>query len=237
MPRWALSGESWQTPEHVVGQGAALLTATAERGLEGIVAKRVDSTYQPGLRSRSWVKIKTVGRQEFVVGGWMPGKGKRRDSIGALLLGVHDRDGPLRYVGRVGSGFSDGELERLSGLLAPLERPTPPFTAGEKPPRGAVFCEPRLVVEVEFAHWTQSGNLRAPTYKGLREDKPAEQVVREDTAARRRTRRPMRHGRGRCFPCTGATPSGAGDGRGAGAEAVQPRQGALSKDGLHEGRS
>ncbi len=160
-------------------QGAALLTATAEQGLEGIVAKRVDSTYQPGLRSRSWVKIKTVGRQEFVVGGWMPGKGKRRDSIGALLLGVHDRDGALRYVGRVGSGFSDSELERLSGLLAPLERPTPPFTAGEKPPRGVIFCEPQLVVEVEFAHWTQSGNLRAPTYKGLREDKPAEQVVVE----------------------------------------------------------
>jgi bifunctional non-homologous end joining protein LigD len=112
----------------------------------------------------------------------MPGKGKRRDSIGALLLGVHDRDGPLRYVGRVGSGFSDSELERLSSLLAPTRRPTPPFTAGEKPPRGAVFCEPQLVVEVEFAQWTQNGSLRAPTYKGLREDKPAEQVMREDTA-------------------------------------------------------
>jgi bifunctional non-homologous end joining protein LigD len=181
----ALRGASWQTPEHVVGQGAALLAASAEQDLEGVLAKRLDSAYLPGARSRDWVKIKTVARQEFVVGGWMPGKGKRRDSIGALLLGVHDRDGALRYVGRVGSGFGDSELERLSGLLAPLARPTPPFTAGAKPPRGASFCEPQLVVEVEFAHWTQGGSLRAPTYRGLREDKAAEQVTREDTAGAR----------------------------------------------------
>ncbi len=112
----------------------------------------------------------------------MPGKGKRSDSVGALLLGVYDRDGQLRYVGRVGSGFSDSELQRLSGLLAPLARPASPFTAGEQPPRGARFCEPRLVVEVAFANWTAGGSLRAPVYKGLREDKPPEQVVREDIA-------------------------------------------------------
>ncbi len=175
-----LGGESWQTPEHVVGDGAAVLEASTEQRLEGIVAKRLDSTYQPGLRAKGWVKIKTVGRQEFVVGGWIAGKGKRKSSVGALLLGVHDRDRELRYVGRVGSGFSDAELQRLCALLAPLERPDSPFTAGEKPPRGASFCEPQLVVEVEFAHWTASGNLRAATYKGRREDKPAEQVLRED---------------------------------------------------------
>jgi bifunctional non-homologous end joining protein LigD len=179
----ALSGASWQTPEHVVGEGRALLAASAEQGLEGIVAKRLDSAYRPGLRSTDWVKIKHVSRQEFVVGGWMPGKGKRSDSIGALLLGVHDADRELRFVGRVGSGFSDDELERLSELLAPLERPTAPFTAGAKPPAGARFCEPQLVVEVEFANWTASGSLRAPTYKGMREDKPAGQVVREDSDA------------------------------------------------------
>jgi bifunctional non-homologous end joining protein LigD len=178
-----LDGESWQTPEHVVGDGGALLQASAEQGLEGIVAKRLDSIYQPGLRAKGWVKIKRVGRQELVVGGWMPGKGKRRQSIGALLLGVYDDAAQLRYVGRVGSGFSDSELERLSGLLAPLERPTSPFTAGERPPQGAVFCEPQLVVEVEFAHWTQRGNLRAAIYKGMREDKPAAQIVREDKPA------------------------------------------------------
>ncbi len=176
----ALNGASWQTPDHVVGQGAQLLAASAERHLEGVVAKRLESIYQPGVRSRDWVKVKTLARQEFVVGGWMPGKGKRRQSIGALLLGVYEAGGVLRYVGRVGSGFDEGDLQRLSRLLAPLERPTSPFGAGEKPPRGAVFCEPRLVVEVQFTSWTSAGSLRHPVYKGLREDKPAQQVVRED---------------------------------------------------------
>ena len=174
-----LDGESWRTPEHVVGQGSALLAASAEEGLEGIVAKRLDSIYQPGLRSRDWVKVKRFGRQEFVIGGWMPGKGKRTERIGALLLGVYE-DGRLRYVGRVGSGFSDSELERLSDLLAPLQRSTSPFAAGRRPPREAVFVEPRLLAEVEFSEWTGSGSLRQPTYKGLRTDKPAAEVVRED---------------------------------------------------------
>jgi len=111
----------------------------------------------------------------------MPGKGKRRESIGALLLGVYEPTGELRYVGRVGTGFSELELENLSRLLTPLQRPTSPFTAGEKPPREAVFVEPRLVAEVEFAEWTRTGSLRAPSYQGLREDKPAQEVVREDT--------------------------------------------------------
>ncbi len=177
-----LNGARWQTPEHVVGEGKALLTATAEQGLEGVVAKRLDSPYQPGVRTRDWVKVKRVARQELVVGGWMPGKGKRGESIGALLGGVYEDGGRLRYVGRVGSGFGDSELQRLSSLLAPLARGTSPFDAGERPPTGARFCEPRLVVEVEFANWTSRGNLRAATYKGLREDKPAEQVVREDAA-------------------------------------------------------
>ncbi len=176
----ALMGESWQTPEHVIGDGAALLEASAAQGLEGIVAKRSDSTYQPGVRARSWVKVKSVGRQEFVVGGWIAGRGKRTGSIGALLLGVYDADGSLRYVGRVGSGLGEHELARLAALLEPLARPASPFTAGERPPRGAVFCLPRLVVDVEFAHWTQGASLRAPVYKGLRDDKDAARVVRED---------------------------------------------------------
>jgi bifunctional non-homologous end joining protein LigD len=179
----ALSGDSWQTPEHVVGEGNALLEATVEQRLEGVVAKRLNSLYQPGARTSEWVKVKRVARQELVVGGWVRGKGKRSASIGALLLGVQDADGQLRYVGRVGSGFSDSELQRLSDLLAPLARMDSPFGAGEQPPRDALFCEPQLVVEVEFASWTESGSLRAPVYKGLREDKPAEQVVREDTAS------------------------------------------------------
>jgi bifunctional non-homologous end joining protein LigD len=175
-----LSGERWQTPEHIVGRGAAVLKASVEQQLEGIVAKRLDSTYHPGRRSPSWIKIKNTGRQEVVIGGWMPGQGRRSERLGALLVGVYETDGVLRYAGRVGTGFTDSELTRLGRLLAPLERARSPFGAGEKPPRGAVFAEPTLVAEVEFREWTTGGSLRAPSYKGLREDKPAREVVRED---------------------------------------------------------
>jgi bifunctional non-homologous end joining protein LigD len=186
----ALDGEHWQSPEHVTGEGAALLQASAEQGLEGILAKRLGSTYEPGLRTRDWVKVKTLARQELVVGGWMPGKGKRRHSIGALLLGVHEPNGALRYAGRVGSGFSDEDLRRLSETLAPLERSSSPFASGEQPPREAVFCEPQLVVEVQFSAWTDAGSLRHPVYKGLRGDKPAEQVVRQDNGGEEVAREP-----------------------------------------------
>jgi bifunctional non-homologous end joining protein LigD len=178
-----LAGESWQTPEHIVGHGQDVLGASAEQGLEGIVAKRLDSTYQPGRRASTWVKVKNFRRQEFVVGGWMPGQGRRRQRVGALLLGVYEQPGKLRYVGRVGTGFSESELGRLGRLLRGLQRPSSPFSSGAAPPRGAVFCEPKLVVEVEFREWTRSGILRQSSYKGLREDKPAEEVVREDAEA------------------------------------------------------
>ena len=178
-----LNGSSWQTPEHLLGSGSAVLAASAEQALEGIVAKRLDSTYQPGGRPGTWVKIKNIHRQEFVIGGWVPGKGSRAAGIGALLVGVHDERGMLRYSGRVGTGFTEQELERLVRLLGPLERPGSPFAAGgTRPPRDAVYCEPKLVAEVEFREWTAAGSLRHPSYKGLREDKPAGQVVREDQA-------------------------------------------------------
>jgi bifunctional non-homologous end joining protein LigD len=175
-----LNGAHWQTPEHTLGDGAALLAAATEQSLEGVVAKRLDSTYRPGSRSGEWVKVKGVQRQEFVVGGWLPGKGKRASTIGALLLGVHEPGGALRYVGRVGSGLREEDLTRLSALLTPLQLEDSPFTSGEKPPRESVFCEPRVVVEVRFAHWTAGGSLRHPVYVGLRDDKDAGRVVRED---------------------------------------------------------
>jgi bifunctional non-homologous end joining protein LigD len=177
----SLSGESWQTPEHLTGRGRDVLKATAEQKLEGIVAKRLDAPYEPGARSSAWTKIKNVGRQELVLGGWLPGEGRRERRIGALLVGVYDPDGAFRYAGRVGTGFDDAELDRLGKLLEPLKRGDSPFTAGERPPRGAVFAEPELVAEIEFTEWTSAGVLRHPSYKGLREDKDAREVVREDT--------------------------------------------------------
>ena len=158
-----------------------MLEATAEQKLEGIVAKRLDSPYEPGARGSAWIKIKNVGRQELVIGGWLPGEGRRERRIGALLVGVFDRDGGLRFAGRVGTGFSDAELDRLGKLLVALEREDSPFTAGERPPRQAVFVEPQLVAEIEFSEWTSAGVLRHPSYKGLREDKDAREVVREQT--------------------------------------------------------
>ena len=177
-----LSEGSLQTPEYLVGQGGALLEAATEQGLEGVVAKRLDSSYQPGRRSGGWIKVKRPGRQEFVVGGWLAGKGSRSRRIGALLLGVGEPDGSLRYVGRVGSGFSERELDRLARLLEPLRREDSPFTGGGVP-RGAHFCEPQLVVEVSFSEWTGDGRLRHPVYLGLREDKPAGEVVMEGPPA------------------------------------------------------
>jgi bifunctional non-homologous end joining protein LigD len=180
-------GERWQVPDQVVGGGRELLAATREQGLEGIVAKRVDSVYEPGRRGGAWRKIKNVNRQELVIGGWLPGEGRRQERIGALLVGVHEEgdDGPLRFAGRVGTGFTEAELDRLAGVLAPLVRDASPFDVVPKAvkiPREAVWVEPELVAEVEFVEWTREGVLRAPSYKGLREDKPAALVVREPVA-------------------------------------------------------
>jgi bifunctional non-homologous end joining protein LigD len=178
-----LKGTSFQTPDYLVGDGRAVLAACATQGLEGIVAKRLDSSYIPGRRTATWVKVKNVNRQEFVIGGWLPGKGRHSGALGALLAGVYDEHAALRYAGRVGTGFSDAERDRLVALLTPLTRASSPFTAGERPPSGAFFCEPLLVAEVEFAEWTKSGSLRHPSYKGLRDDKSAELVTREHTPA------------------------------------------------------
>ena len=169
-----------QVPRVHVGDGPELLEATRRQGLEGLVAKRTDSVYLPGRRSRSWVKVKNFRRQEFVVGGWLGGSGARAGRIGALLVGHQDEAG-LRYAGRVGTGFNDAELERLAGRLAPLARERSPFS----PPlpadvtRAGHWVEPRLVVEVAFTEWTGAGTLRAPSYKGERHDKDPAAVVRE----------------------------------------------------------
>jgi bifunctional non-homologous end joining protein LigD len=176
-----LSGPAWQTPGYHAGGAADWLAASRGQGLEGIVLKRLESRYEPGRRSTAWLKVKNRLRQEFVIGGWVPGEGRRADAIGALLVGYHARpgDGALRYAGKVGTGFDRRELERLGRLLAPLERERSPF-AERGVPRGAVFVEPQLVAEVEFAEWTSQGTLRHPSYAGLRDDRDPAEVVREE---------------------------------------------------------
>jgi bifunctional non-homologous end joining protein LigD len=179
----ALEGGAWQTPAHHVGQGRELLAATAELGLEGVIAKRMRSPYRAGERSSEWLKIKNVRRQELVIAGWLPGKGARSGRIGALLVGYYEDPGDpgsLRYAGRVGTGFDDAELGHLAAELGARRRRSSPFAdVGVKPPREARFAKPELVAEVEFAEWTRDGVLRASSYKGLRTDKPAQQVVLE----------------------------------------------------------
>jgi bifunctional non-homologous end joining protein LigD len=175
-----LDGPSWQVPAYHRGEGAALREASRTQGLEGIIAKRLDSPYRPGKRTRDWLKIKNVRGQEVVIGGWLPGHGRRPGELGALLVGYYD-DGELRYAGKVGTGFDATDLRLLRERLGPLERTSSPFT-GRQPEKGATFVEPELVCEVTFGEWTRAGTLRHPSYLGLREDKPATEVVREEMA-------------------------------------------------------
>jgi bifunctional non-homologous end joining protein LigD len=164
----------------------ALLATSLEHGLEGIVAKRVDSAYEPGARSVMWRKIKNLTRQEVVVGGWKPGKGNREGKIGSLLVGVRDEGGGLAYAGHVGTGFTDTTLRMLGEKLGPLRREASPFdepvpaeAVRAEHGRAAVWVEPELVVDVAFEGWTRAGRMRAPVYKGLRDDKDPAEVVRE----------------------------------------------------------
>ncbi len=174
-----LAGPAWQVPAYARDHGQALLDATLEQGLEGIVAKRLDCPYEPGRRSTGWVKVKNVQRETFTIGGWVPGEGRRRDRVGALLVGERDDDGRLRYVGRVGTGFTEKTLADLSQRLAPLERRGSPFESGPKPPKEAVFADPVLRADVEFRERTRTRTLRAPSFKGLRDDRTVKQSNRE----------------------------------------------------------
>jgi bifunctional non-homologous end joining protein LigD len=174
-----LGGPAWRVPAVHAGQGRALLKATAAQGLEGLVAKRLGSRYEPGRRTGAWLKVKHVQRQELVIAGWLPGEGRRRDRIGALLTGYYEEDGRLRFAGRVGTGFTDRLLDQLGQALSPLQTSESPFDPRPKLPRNAVFARPELVAEIEFREWTAEGVMRAPSFKGLRDDKPAPQVARE----------------------------------------------------------
>ena len=176
-----LNGRHWQTPPSFTdAAGADVLEVSKQHGLEGVVAKRLRSRYDPGKRTSSWRKIKNVHRQEAVVGGWKPGVGGRVGQIGSLLIGVQGQGG-LQYAGHVGTGFTQATLAMLGEKLAPLRRATSPFATPIPPEhaRAAVWAEPVLVVEVEFALWTNEGRMRAASYKGLRDDKDPAEVIRE----------------------------------------------------------
>jgi bifunctional non-homologous end joining protein LigD len=175
---------AWRlSPVH--DDGPALLGIAAERGLEGIVSKRLDSTYLPGKRTTSWRKVKVRLRQEVVVGGWWPGTGNRAGGLGSLIVGVHEPEAPgnpLRFVGKVGTGFTAATLSSYEELLAGLAADRCPFDP--EPPRlvarQARWVRPEVVVEVEFGEWTSEGVMRHPIHLGRRFDKDPAEVVREE---------------------------------------------------------
>lgn len=158
---------------------ATVFAASRQLGLEGVVCKRLDSIYTPGRRSPAWIKVKHLRMQEVVVIGWESGQGRRSGAIGALLLGAHI-DGELRYVGQVGTGFTEQMLVDLRSRLAPIQTAASP--ASGVPPlqaRTAVWVRPELVGEVSYSEWTRDVRLRHPSWRGLRPDKIATDVVPE----------------------------------------------------------
>ncbi len=179
------AGPHWKVSEGWIGGGADLLEVMRERRMEGLIAKRLGSRYEVGRRSRNWLKLKVRQQQEFVVGGWLPGEGARAAHFGALLIGYHDRSAagsPLRYAGRVGTGFTEHELGRMLAELRARETDQCPFDPPPPRPveRHAHWVRPELVVEIQFGEWTKDGILRHPAYLGQRIDKAAADVVRED---------------------------------------------------------
>ena len=168
-----------EVPPAFEGDLGAAMGESEARGLEGVVAKKRSSRYAEGRRSEAWLKRKHHAAQEVVVGGWKPGAGRRAGGIGSLLLGVPGPDG-LEYVGKVGTGFSDRDLDAVAALLAPDARSDPPFRDVPRvDARDAQWVEPLHVGEVVFTEWTGDGRLRHPTWRGWRTDKAPEDVLRE----------------------------------------------------------
>ncbi|GAA5003146.1 non-homologous end-joining DNA ligase [Actinopolymorpha pittospori] len=175
-----LAGPQYQVPPAFEGSGEAALRTSAAQLLEGVVAKRLDSSYEPGRRAGTWLKVKHLRTQDVVLGGWRVGEGSRAGTFGALLCGVYE-GGRLRYAGRVGTGFTQERLVELMARLAPLEQPVSAFDEPLPRPdaRGAHWVRPVLVGEVAFTEWTREGRLRNPAWRGLRADRDPAEVTRE----------------------------------------------------------
>lgn len=174
----SLKGPNWQTPPSKVGDGTAMLQSVRSAGMEGLIAKRIDSRYEPGGRSGAWLKIKISASQELVIGGYLPGQGMLTGGLGSVLVGYY-RSGQdkLQYAGAVGTGYTDAFRRQLQKMLDAVASPQNPFSGAV--PRGTVFCQPKYVCEVSFTEWTADGIVRHPVFKGLRLDKDPAQVVRE----------------------------------------------------------
>jgi bifunctional non-homologous end joining protein LigD len=186
-----LEGPRWRVSRYRHGGGADLLEAARRQGLEGIVAKKCDSPYRPGKRTGEWIKTRVWRRQEFVIGGYIPGEGRRAKRVGSLLVGYYDKRASelgkgkkqaLHFAGGVGSGLKEDDLDFLTKELRKRERADSPFGVGK--PTGpkarlAVWCEPELVCEVSWTEWTNEGTLRQPAFKGMRDDKDPRDVVNE----------------------------------------------------------
>ena len=174
------SGGGLNVPDLLPGDGAEALEYSRKHQWEGVIAKKRDSTYQPGRRSASWVKDKYWNTQEVVIGGWRAGEGGRSSGIGSLLMGIPGGGG-LHFVGRVGTGFTDRDLAALKKTLQPLRTDESPFDArlSTQDGKGVTFVVPTLVGEVRYSEWTSDDRLRQPSWRGLRPDKEPGQVIRE----------------------------------------------------------
>jgi DNA ligase D-like protein (predicted ligase) len=161
----------------LAGDSTELLDAACRQGWEGLIAKRADAPYRHS-RSREWLKLKCVRRQEMVIGGWTDPSGAR-NGFGSLLVGYHDDEGRLVFAGKVGTGYDEATLRDVSARLAPLARATTPFQRESPRERGLHWVEPRLVAEIGFSEWTDTNRLRHPRFFGLRIDKDPADVVRE----------------------------------------------------------
>ncbi|MGI9615064.1 MAG: hypothetical protein ACR2QO_19285, partial [Acidimicrobiales bacterium] len=169
-------GPSWRVPPMVEGDGAPLLALADDRGLEGVVAKKLASRYEPGARSAAWRKVKIRRRQEFVVVGWLPGQGNLAGQIGSLLVAINDED-QLVFAGAVGSGIGERDRAQLNERF--VVTGVCPFAATPPLDREPIWTEPTVVAEVEYGSWPADALLRHPVFAGLRNDRDPSDIVRE----------------------------------------------------------